>query len=246
MRSGRASMPRILHRSIRAPPSLVRCAALCLALAAVLTLSAFALPARAADEDLSVTARLLVAARALDGPGIARALQQGAAIDSRNRLGESALIIVVKNHRVDLARVLLEAAANVNQPALNGVTPLMAAAHGGHLDIARALLAKGADVNALDRLKKNAITYAAGEGHTAVVALLLENGVDPNAVYNNDLTALMWAAGYGRTDTVKALLDAGARPELKDNRGKTAYDIANEAQFTETARVLAAVTAARQ
>src|SRR3989442_9230332 len=90
-RSGRASMPRILHRSIRAPPSLVRCSALCLALAAVLALAAFALPTRAADEGLSVNARLLVAARALHGAVIARALQHGAAIDSRNLFGESAL-----------------------------------------------------------------------------------------------------------------------------------------------------------
>src|SRR5436190_16594015 len=183
---------------------------------------------RAADDDLPLNAKLLVAARNADGPAIERALQQGAAINSRNRLGESVLLIVLKKDRVDLARMLIDTGADVNQPALNGVTPLMAAAYGGHLEIARVLIAKGADVAAVDRLKKNAITYAAGEGRTEIVKLLIDAGVDPNAVYANDLTALMWAAGYGRAETVKLLLAAGAKADLKDNRGKTALDIARE------------------
>jgi ankyrin repeat protein len=194
---------------------------------------------QASDEDLPLNATLLVAARSADGPAIARALQQGAAVNSRNRLGESALIVVLKKDRVDLARALLDAGADVNQAALNGVTPLMAAAYGGHTEIVRALVAKGADIAAVDRLKKNAIIYAAGEGRTDIVKLLLDKGVDPNAVYANDLTALMWAAGYGQTEAVKTLLAAGAKTSLKDNRGKTAADIAREAKHEETARLLA-------
>jgi hypothetical protein len=195
--------------------------------------------ARASDDDLPLNAKLLVAARNADGPAIARALQQGAAVNSRNRLGETALIVVLKKDRVDLARVLLDAGADVNQAAINGVTPLMTAAYGGHTEIVRALVAKGADIAAVDRLKKNAIIYASGEGRTDIVKLLLDKGVDPNAVYANDLTALMWAAGYGQTEAVKTLLAAGAKTSLKDNRGKTAADIASEAKHEETARLLA-------
>ena len=196
---------------------------------------------RASDDDLPLNAKLLVAARNADGPAIARALQQGAAVNSRNRLGESALIIVLKKDRVDLARVLLDAGADVNQAAINGVTPLMTAAYGGHTEIARTLVAKGADIAVVDRLKKNAIIYAAGEGRSDIVKLLLDKGVDPNAAYANDLTALMWAAGYGRTETVKMLLAAGAKTSLKDNRGKTAADIARDAKHDETAQLLAQI-----
>src|SRR5438874_3428731 len=105
---------------------------------------------RGGDDDLPLNAKLLAAARNADGPAIERALQQGAAINSRNRLGESVLLIVLKKDRVDLARALIDADADVNQAALNGVTPLMAAAYGGHLEIARVLIAKGADVAAID------------------------------------------------------------------------------------------------
>jgi uncharacterized protein len=221
----------VLHRSNEG-----RFRVLASILAALLAMAATGV--QASDDDLPLNAKLLVAARNADGPAIARALQQGAAVNSRNRLGESALIIVLKKDRVDLARVLLDAGADVNQAAINGVTPLMAAAYGGHTEIARALVAKGADIAVVDRLKKTAIIYAAGEGHTEIVKLLLDKGVDPNAVYANDLTALMWAAGYGRTETVKTLLAAGAKTSLKDNRGKTAADIAHEGKHEETARVL--------
>src|SRR5437660_1595003 len=112
---------------------------------------------RASDDDLPLNAKLLVAARNADGPAIAQALQQGAAVNSRNRLGESALIIVLKKDRVDLARALLDAGADVNQAAINDVAPLMTAAYGGQTEIARTLVAKGADIALVDRLKKKAI-----------------------------------------------------------------------------------------
>jgi len=128
----------------------------------------------------------------------------------------------------------------VNLAAVNGITPLMAAAFNGQTAMAKQLLDKGADVAPLDRLQKNAMTYAAGSGSTEIVVMLLAKGVDPNAVYNNELTALMWAAGFGKTATVQALLAAGARPQMKDNRGKTAADMARDGHFDDTAAVLGA------
>ena len=143
------------------------------------------------------------------------------------------------------AQTLLTAGADVNEAAVNGVTPLMAAAYAGNVDMTRALLARGADPLPVDRIGKNAMTYAAGEGHTEIVRLLLAKGVDPNAVYRNDLTALMWAAGYGHTATVRVLLDAGARVEPVDNRGKSALDMAREFHHAETVEVLERSSRAR-
>jgi ankyrin repeat protein len=171
-------------------------------------------------------------------PDRRRALAAGANVNSRNRLGESALVILLKNNKVDLAQTVLAAGADINLAAINGITPLMAAAFNGQTAMAKQLLDKGADVAPLDRLQKNAMTYAAGAGSTEIVVMLLAKGVDPNTVYNNDLTALMWAAGFGKTATVKALLAAGAKPQLKDNRGKTAADMARDEHFDETATIL--------
>ena len=204
----------------------------------MLTLTLQAASLHAQSQDLSVNARLLASARSGDQAGIDRALAEGASPNARNRLGETVLLIALKNDRPALARQMIEAGTDVNQAAVNGVTPLMAAAHAGQTEIFKVLLAKGADINAVDRLEKNAMTYAAGQGQTDVVVLLVKAGVDANAVYAHDLTALMWAAGYGKTATVKALLDAGAKPALKDDRGKTALDIAREGKFDETVKLL--------
>lgn len=210
-----------------------------LVLLVLLNIVACAPSTQAATEDnLSVNARFLVAARTGDAAGLERGLAQGASVNARNRLGETALVILLKNNKVDLAQKLLDAGTDVNLAAVNGITPLMTAAFNGQTAMARKLLDKGADVAPLDRLSKNAMTYAAGAGSTDIVLLLLGRGVDPNAVYRNDLTALMWAAGFGKTDTVKALLAAGANPKLQDNRGKTAADIARDERFDETAAVL--------
>jgi ankyrin repeat protein len=70
------------------------------------------------------------------------------------------------------------------------------------------------------------------------VRALLAHGVDPNAVYRNDLTALMWAAGYGHEEVIRTLLAAGARADMRDNRGKTAADIARDAGFTASVKLL--------
>ena len=84
-----------------------------------------------AAQDLSVNARLLAAARAGDVAGVERALAEGASPNARNRLGETVLVIALKNDKPALARQMIDAGADVNIAALNGVTPLMAAAHAG-------------------------------------------------------------------------------------------------------------------
>ena len=237
--------PTHVHRSLSKAPTLHRSKAsstvvsVKLALAFFVALvSAITLPARADDDPFAVNARLLASVRNEDGAGVTRALRDGAAVNSRNRLGESGLLIALKKNRADLARLLLDAGADVNEAAVNGITPLMAAAYAGDVEMTRALLERGADPAPVDRIGKNAITYAAGEGHTEIVRMLLGKGIDPNAVYRNDLTALMWAAGYGHADTARALIEAGARIDAVDNRGKSALDIAREFKHAATVDVL--------
>ena len=120
-------------------------------------LAAFAAPAvRAADdEQVPLNARFLAFARAADAAGMTRTLKEGAAVNSRNRLGETALVIVLKQNRVDLATMLVGAGADVNLAAINGITPLMAAAYGGHTEFVAVLLDKGADNPTLHAIWSN-------------------------------------------------------------------------------------------
>jgi ankyrin repeat protein len=65
---------------------------------------------------------------------------------------------------VDLVRLLLSARANVDQPDIDGMAPLMVAAKGGHLDIVDALVAQGADVRAFDKLHHGVLHWSAVGG----------------------------------------------------------------------------------
>src|SRR5262245_40972893 len=81
-----------------------------------------------AEADLSVNARLLLAARNGDAASVDQSLKAGAAANARNRLGETALLIALKRNDSAMAKAMLDAGTDVNLAALNGVTPLMAAA----------------------------------------------------------------------------------------------------------------------
>ena len=106
--------------------------ALAMALAAP-TLSGIHRTAIAAEQDLSVNARLLLAARNADPAALARELKQGAAANARNRLGETALLIAIKKNELGMAATMLDAGTDINLAAVNGVTPLMAAAYAGQV-----------------------------------------------------------------------------------------------------------------
>ena len=99
--------------------------------------------------------------------------QQGANMNSRNRTGESLLMMAIKAGHVDIAHYLLDKGANVNVANTSKVTPLMAAAFAGDLNMATRLIDKNADIHAVDQLKKTAMVYAAGQGSMEIVSLLI-------------------------------------------------------------------------
>src|SRR5438132_14132965 len=97
------------------------------ATAAMLWLWMAAMPAGAqAPTHPNLNARLLVAARQADVVQVERTLAQGAAPNSRNRLGKTALLIASEKGDVAIAERLLKAGADLELPSLEGVTTHMA------------------------------------------------------------------------------------------------------------------------
>src|SRR5512138_2222842 len=74
----------------------------------------------------NLNAQLLVGARQSDPAQVQRTLAAGAAPESRNRLGKTALLIAAEKGDMAIADLLLAAHADVNLASLEGVTPLMA------------------------------------------------------------------------------------------------------------------------
>lgn len=109
----------------------------------------------------------------------------------------TALLYAARDGRIDIARMLVEAGANVNQVEANKMTPLLIAIANDHLDVAHFLLSKGADVNAADFWGRTPLWTAldvrdldydrAGEQHSdraagmEMIQTLLKRGADVNA-----------------------------------------------------------------
>ncbi len=108
--------------------------------------------------------------------------------------GMSPLLYAARDGRLELARMLLTAGANVNLPEANGITPLIMATANNHVELARFFLEHGADIQAADAWGRTPLWTAIDLRNLDVDFNTLKNGVDRAAAL----------------ELVKALLDRGA------------------------------------
>jgi len=124
---------------------------------------------------------LLRASGAHHGPEIVRALLDGGADVNAGSPGPAALAVAVAEQDTEIVTLLLERGADANASfplgGLEGVTPLMVAAHNGHLEVVKLLAAHGADPSARNAAGSTARDLALMAGHQEVVdALALAGG----------------------------------------------------------------------
>jgi ankyrin repeat protein len=179
-----------------------------------------------------------------------------------------------RGDRWDVARLLVEAGANVNVTTTTGVTALMLAAEESSpesLAMVQALLAAHADVNgggtagvtALAPLSNRrnmsyavggytALGLAASTGSVEVVQALLDANAQRaatpslavNAKQPGGKTPLMIASAKGRADIVRLLLAAKADLNAVDDNAKTALMLALENDHPDLAELLRSAVAA--
>lgn len=106
---------------------------------------------------------------------------------------------------IEVVRHLLAAGAKVNEPGVEGATPLHAAAYGGHLDVVNLLLNSGAQVNAADEAGFTPLHAAAREGKLLVARVLVERGANINALDESGLSPEQVARFMGKTDVANYL-----------------------------------------
>lgn len=112
--------------------------------------------------------------------------------------GMSPLLYAARDGRLESARLLLAAGADINQADANGITPLLSALINNHPAVARFLIDRGADLNATDWYGRTPL-WAAIEArnmdidnstfvnnvdrapYLELVTVLLEKGANPNA-----------------------------------------------------------------
>jgi ankyrin repeat protein len=113
--------------------------------------------------------------------------------------GMSPLLYAARDGRLDVARILLDSGADINQTELNGITPLLMAITNNHIDTARFLIDRGADIQAVDWYGRTALWAAVETRNMDVDNATFVNNVDRAPVL----------------DLIKVLLDRGADPNVR-------------------------------
>ncbi|OHT17264.1 hypothetical protein TRFO_41174 [Tritrichomonas foetus] len=110
---------------------------------------------------------------------------------------------------ISTIQYLISLKIDVNEPSMDGKTPIFYAARFGSLEAVKLLVKHGA-IFRYKRRKLSPIIEAAKGGHTDVVNYFLENKCDPNLYTASGETPLLAAIEGKHTETVKLLLSKGA------------------------------------
>ncbi len=107
-----------------------------------------------------------------------------------------------------MARVLIEAGADIHSVNIHGHTALIYAAAYGNTYIVKLLIEHGADMDVKTFDGWSALIFAARWGHLDTVKLLIESGVDVFTEVNDGTNAMNWAIGYGHNEVASVLRQA--------------------------------------
>lgn len=137
---------------------------------------------------------------------------------------------------LEVARLLLDAGAEVDGGDSDGSTPLDCAALRRHRDLVDLFLTRGADPNRRDNNRAYPLSFAATGGDSAIVMRILEAGADLEHSSPDGTTLLHIAAGANLRGLAAKLLDSGLAPDVANAEGMTPLDFAlqrNRAQMVE-------------
>ena len=157
-------------------------------------------------------------------------LIQGADVNARDKYGHTPLEMAVLRDASELAEVLLNRGADINQVHWQGTLLHVAAANNASA-VAEVLLKAGADVNVKDYKGDTPLHAAAWRGSEGAAELLLNRGADVDAKGKHGRTPLHVAASdnasaVNASAVAEVLLKAGADVNAKDNRGRTPLYVA--------------------
>ena len=158
------------------------------------------------------TADLANAAMLGDIDRVQSQLEEGADVNAAQGDGMTALHWAVHKDNLEMARMLLDAGADVKSATrIGSITPLFMAGGNGSATMIDLLLKAGADANAANELGTTALMKTAASGSVDAVNSLLEHGASVNTVEKaRQQTALMFAAALDRAPVVRLLAARGA------------------------------------
>ncbi len=162
---------------------------------------------------------LLTAVEHADRESVAELLRDGVNVNAASGDGLTALHLAAMGGDVAIARMLLDAGADVEAGTRIGRhTPVHVAARNGAEGVVKLLVGFGADPNATTSGSgATPLHLAAGavDGVAAVKVLLAGGALPDPREASSGQTPLMFAAAANRWEAVKTLLEGGADPSLQ-------------------------------
>ena len=137
--------------------------------------------------------------------------------------GWTPLQVVAYNGSLELAQLLVNHGARINDACRDGWTPLITACREGRLDIAKYLIESGADVFVVSRTALSAFSASVLSGNYDLQSYLREviGKSELGDLYvntNGRLSELLPAAHSGDPYAVKAVIEDGANPNQRSIR----------------------------
>lgn len=151
---------------------------------------------------------------------------------------EKSFIAAIQTNNIDAVNTLLEAGADVNDPAYTTKTPLHYASHSRNKDILNLLLSKGANREAKTEQGFTPLSYAVGLNHPNNCRILLEAGAEVDSVDNWKRTNLNVAAAQGFAEVAATLLEFDANSNLLDQWHWSPLDVAEAFGFADIAEMI--------
>ncbi|MDP6795652.1 MAG: ankyrin repeat domain-containing protein [Verrucomicrobiota bacterium] len=151
---------------------------------------------------------------------------------------EKSFIAAIQTNNIDAVNTLLEAGADVNEPAYTTKTPLHYASHSRNKDILNLLLSKGADLEAKTEQGFTPLSYAVGLNRPDNCRILLEVGAEVDSIDNWKRTNLNVAAGQGLAEVAAVLLEFDANPNVLDLWHWSPLDVAEAFGFADIGEMI--------
>lgn len=157
--------------------------------------------------------------------------------DFTNSLHTTPLHIAAQKGRADICQMLLDYGANINEPDIDGKTPLYYAMDYNHPDICRynvcKLLIEKVDINKkIQGWGYTPLHFAAIKNNIDLCKLLIDKKANLNALDETGNTPLHRAVENKNRAIVQLLLNAGANVNIKNIWGDTPSEIAKSKQFS--------------
>ncbi|HSG28931.1 MAG TPA: ankyrin repeat domain-containing protein [Candidatus Krumholzibacterium sp.] len=158
--------------------------------------------------------------------------------DSESQFAELPIHYAATVGNVEIARLLIEAGAQVDAGDSDNSTALGVAGMRRHVDMVNFLLEQGANVNHRDRKADTPMSFACYRGNEAVIDILLEAGADLYFRSPNGETLLHRACQRGLPTLARRIIENGVDIDTQADHGATPLGYAAISGDVDIARML--------